>query len=139
MIIPSIACMILFVLHPIGRTVWYYSLFWTIPIFIALFKSKTDVLLKIKSFKVYAYALGSAYVDHAIGSIIYLYYLNIPAKFWTQAIPLTFIERLIIAGGITLSYFSVRFAIKSLKELAVPIAVVIREREKEKEVTVHEK
>ena len=131
MIIPSAIAILLFLLHPIGREVWFYSLFWTIPIFISLFKKKTDVLLRLKFFRVYAYALGSAYVDHAVGSIIYLYYLNIPAKFWVQAIPLTLIERFIIAGGITFSYFAVKTAMKALKEIAVSVAVIVEEKGKE--------
>ena len=131
MTIPAIIAILLFLAHPIGRRVWFYSAFWLVPIFVSLFKSKSDVILRFKPFKVYAYALGSAYVDHAIGSIMYLYYFNIPAHFWIEAIPLTFVERFIMAAGITISYFGVKAAMKALKEVAVSVAVVVRERGEE--------
>lgn len=102
-LIPLI-CILLFLLHPIGREVWFYSGFWLVSIFISLFKEKLDKISKFPIFKIYGYSLGTAFYDHAVGSIIYLYLLNIPSHFWIQAIPLTFIERLIIAGGIGLCY-----------------------------------
>jgi hypothetical protein len=97
-------CILLFVFHPIGRKVWFYSLFWLIPILIAIFKEKLDRTLKIPVFKIYGYSLGSAFVDHGIGSVIYLYLLRIPANFWIEAIPHTILERLLIAGGILVFY-----------------------------------
>lgn len=128
MIIPACIAIILFILHPTGRIVWFYSLFWFIPIFIAFFKNKADTLLTIGAMRIYAYALGSAYIDHCIGSVIYLYFLNIPPKFWIAAIPLTFIERLIIASGIMFSYFSVRITMKALKEIAIPLDTTVEEK-----------
>jgi len=109
-------CILLFFSHPIGREVWYYSLFWVIPIFIASFKTKLDKLLKKHIVQVYVYSLGSALTDHSIGSIIYLYFINIPAKFWVEAIPFTLVERAMIAAGITLSYFAVKVSISFLQQ-----------------------
>jgi len=97
-------CILLFIFHPIGREVWFYCSFWLIPIFISLFKEKLDKVLKFPLFKIYGYSLGAAFVDHAIGSVIFLYFLKIPAHFWIQAIPLTILERLLIAGGIEFFY-----------------------------------
>ena len=98
-------CILLFILHPIGRTVWFYSGFWLIPIFISLFKEKLDGILRFPIFRIYGYSLGSAFTDHAIGSVIYLYLLKIPSQFWIQAITMTIIERLMIAAGIEFCYF----------------------------------
>jgi len=138
MVIPCILAILLFVLHPIGRKVWFYSLFWTIPIFIATYKKKHDILFKHKFLVLYAYSLGAAFVDHAVGSVMYLYFLNIPAKFWIQAIPLTIVERLLIAFGIMVSYLSITACLKSIAELAIPTALIIKEKRKIK-VGIHER
>jgi len=132
MVIPCILAILLFILHPIGRKVWFYSLFWTIPIFIATFKRKDDILFKHKFLVLYAYSLGAAFVDHAVGSVMYLYFFNIPSKFWIQAIPLTIIERLLIAFGIMISYLGVSACLKSITELAIPTTLFTKEEEKRK-------
>jgi hypothetical protein len=121
-LIPSI-CILLFVLHPIGRTVWFYSGFWLIPIFISLFKEKIDKILKFPVLKIYGYSLGTAFVDHAIGSTIYLYLLKIPSKFWIAAIPLTIIERLMIAAGIGLCFLAEKIIIKIFEKIPLFIRV----------------
>jgi len=119
--IPAI-CILLFIIHPIGQKVWFYSGFWLIPIFISLFKEKFDKILKNPLFQVYGYSLGTAFVDHAVGSIIYLYFLKIPAHFWIEAIPLTILERILIAGGIEFCYF----AEKAIIEIFVKIVHLLK-------------
>lgn len=119
LIIIPLICILLFVINPIGRTVWFYSGFWLIPIIISLFKDKLDKILKIPLFKIYGYSLGSAFVDHAIGSVIYLYLLKIPANFWIEAIPMTVVERLMIAAGIELCYFAEIIIIKIFGKVPV--------------------
>ena len=105
LIFVPLICILFFVLNPIGRTVWFYSGFWLIPIFISLFKEKLDRILRFSIFRIYGYSLGSAFTDHAVGSVIYLYLLKIPSQFWIQAIPMTILERLMIAAGIEFCYF----------------------------------
>jgi len=100
-----LVCILLFIINPIGKTVWFYSGFWLIPIFVSLFKNKLDKIFKLPIFQIYGYSLGTAFIDHAIGSIIYLYLLKIPSHFWIEAIPMTIIERLMIAAGIEFFYF----------------------------------
>jgi len=131
-IIP-IFCILLFLLHPIGREVWYYSLFWVVPIFIARFKPNLDKVLKNNIAQVYAYSLGSALTDHSIGSIIYLYLMNIPAEFWTMSIPFTFMERIVIAAGITFSYFAVKVSMSILQQASAALALAKAQKEAEKE------
>jgi len=115
-LLPSI-CIFLFIFHPIGKEVWFYSLFWLIPILISLFKENLDKILKIQVFKIYSYSLGTALTDHAVGSVIYLYLLKIPANFWIQAVPHTILERLLIAGGISFFYLSELVLIKLLEKI----------------------
>jgi hypothetical protein len=122
---------IAFILHPIGREVWFYSLFWLIPITISFGERIISNYVKNNLIKTYIYSLGTAFVDHSIGSILFLYFLNIPKEAWITAIPLTMIERLIIAAGITFSYFSILAAIKVLKEISAAIGISERILEKE--------
>lgn len=117
LIIIPLICILLFVFNPIGNQVWFYSGFWLIPILIVLFKERLDKIFKFPVFKIYGYSLGSAFVDHAIGSIIYLYFLKIPPHFWVEAIPHTILERLLIAGGISFFYYIEIIFIKLLEKI----------------------
>jgi len=119
LIIIPLLCILLFVINPIGRTVWFYSCFWLIPILISLFKEKLDKILRFPLFKIYGYSLGAAFVDHAIGSVVFLYLLKIPANFWIEAMPMTFVERLMIAAGIELCYFAELVMIKAFEKIPV--------------------
>lgn len=127
-----IICISLFILHPIGNSVWFYSLFWTIPLIISIGKEKIDNILKNYVARVYLYSLGTSFIDHAVGSVLFLYFMNIPREAWLMAIPLTIIERVIIAFGITLSYFFVKVSIKTLKEVFQSLTIIEVEDEKEK-------
>ena len=111
LILIPLSSIFLFLIHPIGREVWYYSFFWVIPVFIVALKPNLDKLFKNNLAQVYAYSIGSAFADHSVGSILYLYSMNIPAEFWIQAIPFTLVERAIIAAGITTSYFAIKIII----------------------------
>ncbi len=134
LVILPLLCIIAFLLHPIGREVWYYSLFWIIPIGIVKFNKKISKLLKRPIFKIYAYSLGTTFVDHAIGSVIYLWLLNIPAKFWIAAIPLTLIERLIIAAGIDFSYHAVKYSMKIMQDAMIAIAKQVANAQSEEKM-----
>ena len=102
-------CILLFILHPIGRSVWFYSLFWLIPLILTFFP--------LPKLNLFSNSLASAFVDHAVGSVIYLYLLNIPAHFWIEAIPHTIFERIFIAGGISLCYLFEKEILKVLVSL----------------------
>jgi len=125
-LIPGIA-IVLFLAHPIGRQVWYYSLFWTIPIAITLLKPYIRKLLKTHDVPtIYLYALSATFVDHAVGSVLFLYYLNIPAVYWNLSIPYVPIERLIYALGILIFYLFTKTALESLQK-TLPVKLVIVE------------
>ncbi len=125
------ACIALFLLHPIGLEVWYFSLFWLVPIVIIRFKGRIDAHLRHPIARTYSYSLGTAFVDHSVGSVVYLWFLNIPAQFWVAAIPLVFMERLLIALGITFSFHSVKAAMGALQEAAVAVANAGKESSRE--------
>lgn len=89
-----VLCILLFILHPIGREVWYYSLFWLIPLLPYL----------SKRFQLISRSLGATFTDHAVGSVFWLYTAGIPAELWIASIPLVPLERLTFAFGIAVSY-----------------------------------
>lgn len=91
-----LVCMILFILHPVGRAAYIYSFYWFIPMLICLLQLKN----RLNSF--FYTALQSTFVAHALGSIIWLYILPMTPQYWLALIPIVAIERLVFASGITL-------------------------------------
>lgn len=92
-LIPLIA-IIAFNLHPIGRSVWYFSLFWTIPI----------VCYFLRDRFLLARALGSTFTAHAVGGALWIWAFSLPASVWNSLIPVVIAERFLFALGIAGSY-----------------------------------
>lgn len=91
-----IAAMIGFWLHPIGNQVWYFALFWTIPLIV---KFLPDNLL----FR----SLGSTFTAHAVGGVLWIW--AVPASImtvgaWQSLIPIVMYERTLFTLGIAVSY-----------------------------------
>ena len=93
LIIPILA-ILAFNLHPIGRTVWYYSLFWLIPIVVWPFRERFLVLR----------SLGATFTAHSVGGAIWIWAFNLPSAVWISLIPVVIMERAIFALGISASY-----------------------------------
>lgn len=93
-VVPILA-MILFIAHPIGRQVWYYSLYWLIPIFASFRKDR-----------LFLRSLGATFTAHSVGSVAFLYAFNLPAAVWLTLIPVVFLERMLFATGIWASYLA---------------------------------
>ncbi len=102
-VIVPLVCMGLFVLNPLGRQAWYYSLFWLIPVAAALWKD--NLFLR---------SLGATFTAHAIGAVAFLYAFSIPAEVWTTLLPVTAFERLSFAIGISISYIAVNTILSSI-------------------------
>ncbi|MCR8487466.1 MAG: hypothetical protein NDP22_03525 [Crenarchaeota archaeon] len=126
LIVTPAICIALFVRHPIGAQVWYFSLYWLIPIVVAVVSGTIDYRLHDIP-KIYLYSLGATFIDHCVGSVMFLYTFNIPAIYWNMAIPLVIIERALFAGGVTLLYLFLRKAIPPLREVYVLELVTIPE------------
>lgn len=92
-IVPLLAILV-FNLHPIGRTVWFYSLFWIIPFFVWPF---SDRFLLARS-------LGATMTAHSVGGAVWIWAFNLPATVWVSLIPVVILERSIFALGISASY-----------------------------------
>lgn len=88
-IVPA-SCMILFVVHPIGSVVYFYSFYWFIPIVLYTFFRK----------HMFSQALISAFVAHALGSLVWLYCYQLAPIYWIAALPVVLFERCLIAMGI---------------------------------------
>ena len=93
LIIPF-ASMLIFNLHPIGRTVWFYSLFWLVPFLVWPFRERFLV----------ARSLGATFMIHSVGGAIWIWAFNLPAAVWVALIPVVILERSIFALGISASY-----------------------------------
>ncbi|MDO8427618.1 MAG: hypothetical protein Q7S92_00215 [Candidatus Diapherotrites archaeon] len=94
-LIPAL-CIIAFVANPIGIQVWYFALFWTLPIIAGLFFNK----------HLFARALGSTLTAHAVGGALWVWFVPAgqSAAFWNALIFIMPIERLMYAIGITVSF-----------------------------------
>lgn len=86
-----------FLAHPIGRTVWYYTLFWTIP-FLAYLRK--DLL--------FARSLGATFTAHSVGGMAWIWAFNLPASVWNNLIPVVIAERILFAFGIAGSYLIIK-------------------------------
>lgn len=104
MLIPVFS-IILFNLHPVGRSAWVYSLFWTIPVIAHFFRK--NLFLR---------SLGATFTAHGVGSSLWVWSLGLTKEMWLALIPQTAIERTIMAAGICASYLlissSLRFALQ---------------------------
>ncbi len=87
-------CFLLFAAHPMGNQAIPYTFYWWIPMLIALSKSRS----------IFVRCLGSTFTTHAVGSVIWLYYYNLGPTLWYSLIPIVWLERLILALGMTLLY-----------------------------------
>jgi len=103
--IPALA-IIAFIANPIGREVWYFSLFWTIPI--ACYFLQERWLL--------ARALGATFMAHSVGGALWVWFVPLPAAVWAGLIPIVIMERLLFAGGIMVTYLAVNNAFAFLNE-----------------------
>lgn len=86
-------CIALFILNPIGRQAWLYSMIWLVP-FVATFFKKRLILN----------SLGATFTAHAVGSTIFLYTFGLTPQIWLALIPVVFIERGVFTVGIWLSF-----------------------------------
>lgn len=92
-IVPLVA-IIAFNVHPIGRSVWYFSLFWLIPIVCHVLRDR--FLL--------ARALGATFTAHAVGGALWIWAFALPKAVWVSLIPIVAMERALFTVGIVITY-----------------------------------
>lgn len=103
LLVPLIA-IISFNLNPVGRSVWYFSLYWTIPFLVYPVVKKSLV----------ARSLASTFVAHSAGGAIWIWAFNLPASVWQGLVPVVALERAVMALGICASYILVNNLISML-------------------------
>lgn len=98
------AAMIAFWIHPEGRQAWYYAFYWLIPFAMYFLRDKF----------LFSRALGTTFTAHCVGSVLFLYAFNLKAVVWTGLIPIVWMERGLMAIGITLTYMAFNFLLAVL-------------------------
>jgi len=93
LIIP-VLCMLLFIAHPTGLQAFVYALPWLVPIVVYFIRSKN----------VFLDALASTLIAHAVGSVIWIYTVDMSAHAYYSLMPVVLFERLTIACGIFVLY-----------------------------------
>lgn len=89
------ASIVIFNLHPIGRSAWQYSLLWFIPIIAHFFRKN-----------LYIRSLGSTFTAHSVGGALWVWAFGLSRQMWLALLPQSLMERALMAAGITFSYFA---------------------------------
>lgn len=92
-----VAAIAMFIAHPVGRQVWFFSLFWTIPIIVKLLPNKYGNRVFLRS-------LGATFTAHSVGGAMWNYIVPMTPAAWVSLIPVVIYERLMFAGGIAVSF-----------------------------------
>jgi hypothetical protein len=87
-------CMGLFIMHPVGNQAFIYSFFWLIPVLLYYMPRKSLFLT----------ALGSTFIAHGVGSVIWLYTVPMASALWIGLMPIVALERTIFALGMVCVY-----------------------------------
>lgn len=97
-VIPAV-CMALFMNHSVGSQVFWYSFFWFIPMILHFFAKEN----------IFASALQSTFLAHAIGSVVWLYVYGLQPQDFVLAAPFVLFERVVFAAGIVCCDYAVTF------------------------------
>lgn len=107
-LVPALA-ILAFVAHPVGRQVWFFSLFWLIPIVCSFFQERSLL----------ARSLGATFTAHAVGGALWIYFIPLPAAVWITLIPVVIMERLLFTAGIAATYLLANNAFCALNKRGV--------------------
>lgn len=84
----ALVCMLAFWVHPVGAQAWSYALYWLIPVAIAWYAPTYQWL----------HCIAASFIAHAVGSVIWLYTVEMTVGQWMGLMPYVAVERLYIAG-----------------------------------------
>lgn len=104
-----IVCMGLFVAHPVGAQAFIYSLYWLIPVALYFITPKS----------LFLQALGSTFIAHAVGSVIWLYTVPMTASMWMGLMPIVIYERILFALGMVIAYHILAFVFGLIDKLVI--------------------
>lgn len=89
--VPVLA-MLAFWINPTGREVWYYALYWLIPL--ALWPYRRQLFVR---------SMGATFTAHALGGAAFVWLMPTTATLWQSLLPLVIVERIAFAAGISLT------------------------------------
>lgn len=108
-------CMALFMVHPVGSVAMPYSFYWIIPMVLSFMRPTLFVS-----------ALGSTFIAHAVGSVIWLYTMPMTVQSWYALLPIVPLERMSFALGMVAVYQLVAYMrIIAWKELIISLRRII--------------
>jgi len=113
-IVPLIAILI-FLAHPIGAQVWYFTLFWLIPLAMKVF-FKNTLLAK---------SLGTTFTAHAVGGALWIWTIPMTVAAWNALIPIVAYERVLFALGIAVSYLVFNTVLSTLENRVSNISEIV--------------
>jgi hypothetical protein len=105
LIVPAVA-IVAFIANPVGRSVWYFSLFWLVPLAAHLLRERF----------LFARALGATFTAHAVGGALWIWAFALPAPVWIALVPVVIKERLLFAAGIAVAHLAATSAFHFLAE-----------------------
>jgi hypothetical protein len=105
MLIPLI-CMTLFLMHPVGVSAWFYSLYWLIPIMVYFFGGAN----------LFFVFLGATFTAHAVGSVIWLYINPLTVQDYWMLMPIVLVERLLFTSGLYCMHTGIWYITKSIEK-----------------------
>jgi len=97
-----LACMALFVAHPVGGAAAAYTVYWLVPVAIYCIGMRS----------VFAHSLASTFIAHAVGSTLWLYTVPMTASMWLGLIPVVAAERLLFASAMTLVHAAATYGMR---------------------------
>jgi hypothetical protein len=97
-------CIGLFLLHPIGRSVPYYPVYWFIPLLI-IYSHTSSIFLQ---------SVGSTFTTHAVGTVIWIYSHQSTPLFWHTLFSQVWVERMVYACALTGAYYAFASIMKLL-------------------------
>jgi len=111
-VIVPIVAIALFVLHPVGRQAWFYSLFWTIPVIAVFFKKR-----------LFMRSLGATFTAHAVGATVFIWTIPTTPGLYATLMLITPLERLLFASGIAVSFVAANTLLAKV-ESKVPFVTI---------------
>lgn len=135
-----LACMALFIMHPVGAQAFIYSFYWLIPVVLYFVpssapsfassygghgkasvsaKATTDTTAGRPYQSLFLTALGSTFIAHAVGSVIWCYTVPMTPAMWLGLIPVVALERTLFALGMVVAYKVIEFIFGKIDALSL--------------------
>ena len=99
-VLVPLICMGLFMAHPVGGQVWFYTLYWLIPM--GLYSGGYR--------SIFGQALSTTFIAHAVGSVMHLYTYAMAPGNWVLLMPIVPVERLLFASAMTIIYYAMAWS-----------------------------